>query len=150
MNFRDANIDDLPTVVELLADDPLGATREEFALPLPEAYMTAFNEILEQRGNRLIVGVDNNETVRACLQLTLIPAIARRGMKRALIEGVRVHSDLRGSNIGTEIFRYAIQEAQDAGCGLVQLTTDKTRPDAHRFYENLGFEASHIGMKLIL
>jgi len=150
MKFRDANIDDLPTIVELLADDPLGATREEFCIPLPDAYITAFSELREQDGNRLIVGVDDHEIVRACLQLTLIPGIARRGMKRALIEGVRVHSDVRGTSIGTEIFQYAIQEARKAGCGLIQLTTDKTRPDAHRFYEKLGFEDSHIGMKLIL
>ena len=150
MNFRDADIDDLPTVVELLADDPLGATREEVAIPLPEAYITAFGEILEQTGNRLIVGVDDNDRVQACLQLTIIPGIARYGIKRALIEGVRVHRDLRSANIGTEIFQYAIQEARKAKCGLVQLTTDKMRPNAHRFYANLGFEASHIGMKLIL
>ncbi|MDJ0920107.1 MAG: GNAT family N-acetyltransferase [Henriciella sp.] len=150
MIFRDAIRDDLPAIVQMLADDRLGATRETFADPLPDAYATAFDDICDQTGNRLIVAVDEYDRVSACLQLTFIPGIARRGMKRGLIEGVRVRRDLRGTNIGTRLFEYAIEAARTAGCGLVQLTTDKQRPDAHSFYEKLGFEASHTGMKLIL
>ncbi|MFB9374958.1 GNAT family N-acetyltransferase [Algimonas porphyrae] len=147
MIFRDAVEADLYAVVSLLADDVLGAERETLTDPLPPDYMSAFHELTQQSGNRLIVAVDGEGAVCACLQLTCIAGIARKGAKRALIEGVRVRTDYRGTGLGTQIFEYAIAEAREAGCHLVQLTTDKTRPDAHRFYERLGFEASHIGMK---
>ena len=148
--FRDATEQDLYAVVALLADDVLGAERETLSDPLPLEYIQAFQELMAQIGNRLIVAVDPGGAIKGCLQLTMIPGIARRGAKRATIEGVRVSRDQRSTGLGTRLFEYAIEEARKAGCQLVQLTTDKARPDAHRFYERLRFEPSHVGMKLTL
>ena len=134
----------------LLADDELGATREVFRDPLPTEYVRAFEEIERQTGNQIIVAVDENGAVNACLQLTITPGLGRFAMKRATIEAVRVSRDLRGTGLGTDLFKHAIDLAKEQGCGLVQLTTDNTREGAHRFYERLGFKASHIGMKLHL
>ena len=150
MKFRDAIADDLYDVVGLLADDMLGAAREQHEQPLPAAYSDAFEDLTKQSGNRLIVAVDEDGAIKGCLQLTITAGIARQGARRATIEGVRVASDLRGTGLGTELFEFAIAEARKAHCALIQLTTARTRPDAHRFYEGLGFEASHIGMKLHL
>ena len=150
MQFRDAQKNDLPAIVAMLADDDLGATRERNEVPLPTQYIDAFENIIAQTGNRLIVAIDTNNIVAGCLQLTITPGLARLGMSRATIEGVRIRSDLRSTGLGEKLFQYAIDQARNAGCGLVQLTTDRTRVDAHRFYERLGFEASHTGMKLIL
>ncbi len=147
--FRPATEADLPAIVRLLADDPLGATRERFEAPLPEAYGEAFAAIQAQAGNRILVALQDGRVV-GCLQLTIIPGLARLGMARGQIEAVRVDETARGQGLGEALFRHAIDEARAAGCGLVQLTTDKTRPDAHRFYERLGFVASHEGMKLKL
>ncbi|MEL6871073.1 MAG: GNAT family N-acetyltransferase [Pseudomonadota bacterium] len=150
MQFRDATEQDLAAIVALLADDILGAQRELVAEPLPNEYAAAFQELSQQAGNRLIVAEDEAQRIVGCLQLTITPGIARRGAKRATIEGVRVAANTRGSGLGAQIIKYAIDQARCANCHLVQLTTDKTRPDAHRFYENLGFLPSHIGMKLNL
>ncbi|WP_185830791.1 GNAT family N-acetyltransferase [Siminovitchia terrae] len=140
---------DLKEIVRLLADDELGSKREKYEDPLPEAYYNAFSAIESQGGNQILL-VTNNEIVIGCLQLTIIPGLARLGMKRAQIEGVRVDKNYRGQKIGEALFREAITIAKSEGCGLVQLTTDKDRKDAHRFYEKLGFNSSHEGMKLIL
>lgn len=150
MKFRKATLDDLSAVVKLLADDPLGAEREQFEDPLPAQYIEAFHAMERQPGNCLIVAVDDRNTVHGCLQLTITPGIARKGMFRATIEGVRISHAHRGSGLGTKLFEFAIDEAKKANCGLVQLTTDRSRGGAHRFYEALGFEPTHIGMKLIL
>lgn len=150
MIFRDATEADLPAIVALLADDALGATREQLADPLPEPYVTVFRALTAQQGNHLIVSCDDQHTVLACLQLVITPGIARMGATRATIEGVRVRADQRGTGLGKRLVEYAINEVRKAGCQIVQLTTDKQRPDAHRFYEALGFQPSHIGMKLIL
>ncbi|MEM7123399.1 MAG: GNAT family N-acetyltransferase [Pseudomonadota bacterium] len=150
MRLRTATKDDLQAIVALLADDVLGATRERLEDPLPAAYVEAFDAIERQSGNRIIVAVDDNDDVMGCLQLTLTPGLARHGMMRATIEAVRIARNHRNTGLGEQMFRFAIDEAKKAGCGLVQLTTDRTRPDAHRFYERLGFEPSHIGMKLNL
>lgn len=150
MKFREARREDLPAVVALLADDPLGATREKFEDPLPAEYTDAFEAMQRQGGNRLIVVEGAGGDILGFLQLTFTPGIARLGMTRATIEGVRVAAGQRGEGLGEKLFLYAIDEARMAGCGLVQLTTDVSRPDAHRFYEKLGFEASHTGMKLKL
>ena len=150
MRFRMATLDDLAAIVKLLADDPLGAEREEFRDPLPPEYVAAFHAIERQTGNCVIVVVDNKNIVHGCLQLTYTPGIARKGMCRATIEGVRVSRAHRGSGLGAKLVAFAIEEARKANCGLVQLTTDRTRYDAHRFYEKLGFEPSHIGMKFKL
>ncbi|MGE5674084.1 MAG: N-acetyltransferase family protein [Mycobacterium leprae] len=145
--FRLANREDLPAIVRMLADDLLGARREEYTLPLPPSYYTAFEAIDSDPNNELIVA-ELDGTVCGVLQLTYIPYLTYRGRWRALIEGVRVDSSRRGSGIGRKLFQWAIERAQEKGCHLVQLTTDKARPDALRFYESLGFVASHEGMKL--
>lgn len=150
MRFRDASEEDLYSIVSLLADDILGAERERFENPLPREYIQAFRELTAQTGNRLIVAVDPEGNITGCLQITFIPGIARAGAKRAVIEGVRVSANERDSGLGTELFEFAIEEARKANCKLVQLTTDKERPDAKRFYERLGFQPTHEGMKLML
>lgn len=149
MVIRRATDADLPAIVRLLADDPLGATREQSVDPLPDAYRRAFAAIESQEGNDLLVADDAGEVV-GCLQLTVIPCISRMGATRAQIEGVRVASTRRGAGLGEALMRDAIAHATRAGCTVVQLTTDVSRRDAQRFYERLGFEASHVGMKLAL
>lgn len=149
MEFRQATLHDLAAIVRLLADDELGATRERFEEPLPQSYINAFLAIEEQKGNSLLVAEENNEII-GCLQLTFIPGIARLGMTRAQIEGVRVDRRYRGKRVGEALFQYAIDLAKAHGCGLIQLTTDKNRKEAHKFYDRLGFISSHEGMKLQL
>src|SRR5688572_5129000 len=131
----------------MLADDPLGATRE--GDPGDVRYQIAFMEIAADPQQNLMVGVLGAEAV-ATMQLTIIPGLSRIGSKRALIEAVRVRGDQRGSGFGRQMIAWAIAEARHKGCVMVQLTSDKTRADAHRFYESLGFESSHLGMKLAL
>ncbi len=156
MEIRPATLGDLAGIVRLLADDPLGAQRERVENPLPPAYTEAFDAIARQHGNQVLVlvaveaGPGGNDRVVGCLQLTFIPGLARLGATRAQIDGVRVDTRHRGQGIGEALTRNAIDLAREAGCGLVQLTTDKSRRDAHRFYERLGFIASHEGMKLTL
>ena len=147
--IRLASIDDLAALVELLADDDLGKQREQLATPPLPAYQHAFRAITEDPNQRLYV-LDIDGRVAGCLQLSLIPGLSRTGMWRGQIESVRVHRDFRGGGFGRQLFEHAITQAQEAGCGLVQLTTDKSRPDALRFYQSLGFAASHEGMKLAL
>jgi len=147
--IRPATRADLPAIVALLADDALGAVREDASDPLPQAYWHAFAEIAAQPGNHLLVA-ERAGAVVGCLQLTLIPGLSRRGMKRGLVEAVRVSAACRGLEIGEALMRHAIEMSRTAGCGLVQLTSDNARPDAHRFYERLGFIASHAGFKLTL
>lgn len=147
VTIREAHSDDLPTIVALLADDPLGRTRE--APADLAAYRRAFAEIAAQPGNTILVA-DDDGTVVGCLQLTMIPGLARSGMRRGQIEGVRIAAAERGRKLGERLIAEAIARARAAGCGLVQLTTDRSRPDAHRFYERLGFVASHLGLKLML
>lgn len=147
--IRRARRDDIPAVVALLVDDPLGRQREDDSDPLPTAYYDAFDDMARQGGNMLLVAEQTGQVV-GCLQLTLIPGLSRRGMKRALIEGVRVAAAARGKGIGELMMRRAIELARREGCGLVELTSDRARGDAHRFYERLGFAASHVGMKLVL
>jgi ribosomal protein S18 acetylase RimI-like enzyme len=149
MLIRRATEEDLPAIVRLLADDPLGATRERVAEPLADAYRAAFAAMEAQTGNELLVAVIADQVV-GCLQLTLIPGLSRLGATRAQIEGVRVASAQRGSGIGEALMQHAITRATQAGCSLMQLTTDATRVDARRFYERLGFEATHVGLKLQL
>ena len=147
--IRLATRDDVHGVVELLASDPLGATRESLSTPLPEEYFTAFAEIHADSNNELVV-VEREGSIIGCLQLTFIPGLSRQAMTRALVEGVRVAESERGRGTGRQLLEWAIDRAWQRGCGLVQLTTDKQREDAHRFYESLGFVASHEGMKLSL
>ncbi|HEV7644825.1 MAG TPA: GNAT family N-acetyltransferase [Pyrinomonadaceae bacterium] len=155
ITFRQAALDDLPAIVRMLADDFLGATRENPAEPLEESYLKAFKEIDASDSNELIV-VESGSAKGASgiivgtMQLTFIPGISRLGAKRLLIEAVRVDSKLRGAGIGKKMVQWAIERAKTAGCQSVQLTSDNARKDAHRFYENLGFKGSHLGMKLSL
>ncbi|MDM0043414.1 GNAT family N-acetyltransferase [Variovorax dokdonensis] len=134
----------------MLADDPLGAQRERLADPLPPSYLQAFEAIERDPNNELVVAEDDAGGVVGVLQLTCTPYITHQGGWRATIEGVRVHKSCRSSGVGRQLFEWAIGRARERGCHLVQLTTDKQRPDALRFYEQLGFVASHEGMKLKL
>jgi GNAT superfamily N-acetyltransferase len=145
--FREAVHADLPAIVALLADDVLGKARD--VAVLDDAYEQAFADIDADPRNLLVVAEDNAE-VLACLQITYIPGLGRHGAERALVEAVRVRSDRRGQGIGAQLMKWVIEQARQRGCGLVQLTTDKSRLDAHRFYARLGFVASHEGMKLTL
>lgn len=149
IRIDEATIDDLEEVVALLADDVLGATRETSPPPLDPCYVRAFEAIAADPLHSLLV-VREAGRVAACLQLRLMPSLSRRGMLRALIENVRVAKAARGRGLGELLMDAAIERARAAGCGLVQLTTDRQRVDAHRFYERLGFEATHLGMKLKL
>jgi len=146
VHIRTARRDDVPAIVHLLADDTFGASREQPTDPLPQAYWDAFDAISIQGGNELLVAEANGEVV-GCLQLTVIPGLSRVGALRAQIEGVRVSSRHRGQRIGEALVDAATERAKTLGCVLVQLTTDRRRVDAHRFYERLGFESTHIGMK---
>lgn len=147
--FRRAVRADVPEIVRLLADDPLGSKRERYELPLPASYLTAFEAIDSDPDNELVVACLGTR-IAGVLQLTFIPYLTYQGSWRALIEGVRVASGLRSAGIGKALFEWAISRARERGCHLVQLTTDKSRPGALRFYEALGFVASHEGMKLHL
>ena len=147
LTYRLATEADLPEIVSMLADDELGATRETFQLPLPTAYLEAFQRITNDEQQELTV-VEVSGAVVATFQLTFIQYLTYRGGVRAQIEAVRVKSTHRGQGIGTEIFEYAIRRAKQKGAHVLQLTTDKERPDAKRFYASLGFIDSHEGMKL--
>src|SRR5579883_1898335 len=140
--IRRAERADVPAIVQLLADDDLGATRETATEPLPESYFAAFEAIEGDGCNELIV-VEAEGEVIGTLQLTVIPYLTYRGGKRAQIEAVRVAPLFRGRGVGRELFAWAVARARERGCHLVQLTTDTRRPDARRFYESLGFVASH-------
>jgi GNAT superfamily N-acetyltransferase len=144
--IRRATALDVPGIVAMLADDPLGARRES---PGDPAYATAFADIDADPRQFLAVADVDGEVV-GTLQLTFIPGLSRRGATRALIEAVRVRADQRGGGLGRELALWAIDTARARGAALVQLTTDASRADAHRFYERLGFVASHVGMKLML
>lgn len=148
--FREAEEADLPAIVALLADDALGATRERLEDPLPACYREAFARMREAGGHKLIVAVDAGGAIVGCLQLMLLPGLARQGMIRAQIEAVRIAAPLRGRGLGGRLILDAVARARAAGCGLVQLTSDRSRGDAHRFYERLGFTASHVGFKMML
>ncbi len=147
MIIRVARREDLEAIVALLADDPLGASREAPGTPLNSGYIQAFMESENQWGNTIYVGTDDADRVIACLQLYILPGLTRTGTKRGQIEGVRIATSQRNTGLGQDLIRFAIAEAKRAGCGLVQLTTDLTREEARRFYERLGFERTHWGLK---
>ncbi len=147
LTFRKAEKKDLPAVVALLADDDIAENRETGAVS-PE-YERAFAEMAADHANSILLAEQNGEIVGS-LQLVIVPTLSRHGTKRALIEAVRVRADRRGQMLGTQLMRHAIELARAAGCGLVQLTSDKRRKRAHLFYRRLGFEQSHEGFKLEL
>ena len=144
--IRRAWIEDLGAVIALLADDPLGSGRESSDLA---PYVTAFDQISADPNQFLAVAEADGRIV-GTLQLSFIAGLSRGGMRRGLIEAVRVAGDLRGRKIGEALIHWAMDMCRKEGCGLVQLTTDKSRTDAHRFYDRLGFEASHLGYKRML
>jgi ribosomal protein S18 acetylase RimI-like enzyme len=149
MNFRPAEVKDLPEIVRMLADDFLGATRERYENPLPGSYVNAFEEIEADKNNELIVAESDGKIV-GTLQITFTPSISFQGGKRATVESVRVDGKYRGQGIGKELMLWAIERAKKENCVAIQLTTNAERADAHRFYEDLGFKGSHLGMKLHL
>jgi GNAT superfamily N-acetyltransferase len=149
MLFRAATARDLPAILALLVDDELGKLREDLGTPTNPRYLEAFSAI-ERDPNQLLAVADQDGHVVGCLQLTFTPGLSRLGMWRGQIEAVRVAAAQRGSGVGKAMMLWAIEQCRARGCGLVQLTTDKRRADAHRFYAALGFEASHEGMKLAL
>ncbi|WP_437376180.1 N-acetyltransferase family protein [Inquilinus limosus] len=146
VTMRAAEATDLPALLRLLADDPLGKNRET-AVEAP--YQAAFAAIAADPNQKLVVAELDGRVV-GCFQLSFIPGLSRRGAWRAQIESVHIDSALRGRGAGRVMMEWAIARARERGCALVQLTTDKRRPDAHRFYARLGFVASHEGMKLEL
>jgi GNAT superfamily N-acetyltransferase len=146
VTMRPAEAGDLPAILRLLADDPLGKNREA-AVEAP--YQAAFAAIAADPNHEMVVAELDGQVV-GCFQLSFIPGLSRRGAWRAQIESVRIDSALRGRGAGRTMMEWAIAQARTRGCALVQLTTDKRRPDAHRFYARLGFVASHEGMKLEL
>ncbi|MBY8977029.1 GNAT family N-acetyltransferase [Rhodobacteraceae bacterium NNCM2] len=143
MMIREATAADLDQIAALLADDGLGRGRER---PGDPVYAEAFARMGTQPGNIYLLAVEGDE-VLGCLQYTVIHGLSRSGASRAQIEGVRVRADQRGRRIGDQLMNAAIDRAHADGCALMQLTTDRQREDAHRFYERLGFKASHWGMK---
>jgi ribosomal protein S18 acetylase RimI-like enzyme len=144
--FRRATAADVPAIVALLADDVLGAAREA---PGDPSYAAAFAAI-EADANQLLAVAEDQGRVAGCLQVSFIPGLSHRGAWRGQVESVRVAADRRGSGLGRELLAWAIAQCRARGCTIVQLTTDKSRAQARRFYESLGFTASHEGMKLRL
>lgn len=149
LEFRLATLQDLDQIVAMLADDVLGSKRERYEQPLPASYLQAFQAIAEDPNNELVVACFENEVV-GVQQITFTPYITHQGGWRATIEGVRTVSSVRGKGVGTQLINWAIERAKERGCHLIQLTTDKQRPDAMRFYERLGFQATHEGLKMKL
>lgn len=147
--FRRASAADLTTIVTLLADDVLGAAREAVRPEDAAQYREAFSEI-EADPNQFLCVVEDGSEIVGTFQLTIIPGLSRRGAKRAQIESVRVSHSRRNEQIGEAMFKWAIDYSRSHGCALMQLTTDKARPDAHRFYDRMGFEPTHVGYKLQL
>ncbi|MFD7226864.1 GNAT family N-acetyltransferase [Streptomyces sp. NPDC059881] len=147
LQIRPASPADIPAIVAMLADDPLGARRESPDDLTP--YTAAFDRLAEDPNQHLVVAEREGRIV-GTLQLTVIPGLSRRGATRAVIEGVRIHADERGDGLGGRLIEWAVDESRRRDCQLVQLTSDVSRTDAHRFYERLGFEASHVGFKRTL
>ncbi len=169
-SLREATIEDLSEIVRMLADDFLGQQRERFEDPLPESYVKAFREIEGDQNNELIVAVlseppevscgfrvatsdppvttgGSDKTIVGTMQLTFTPSISFQGGKRCTVESVRVDEKFRVKGIGRDMMLWAIDRAKEKGCISMQLTTNNDRTDAHRFYANLGFSSSHLGMK---
>jgi GNAT superfamily N-acetyltransferase len=149
IRFRLAKRADVPSIVRMLADDELGSQRERYEDPLPEVYFSAFEQIESDPNHELIV-VEQDGEVIGTLHLMFLPSISFQGGLRAQIESVRVDKRFRSQGIGSAMMGWSVQRAKQRGAHVVQLTTHKTRVDAHRFYERLGFKGSHLGMKLSL
>ncbi len=150
MNFRKATVKDLSTIIGMLADDELGQQREDFKTPLPQYYLTAFEHITTDENQELIVVENDDLELIGTFQLSFIQYLTYRGGIRAQIEAVRIRKDKRGLGIGKTMFKWAINRAKERNAHILQLTTDKKRPNAIQFYEDLGFKSSHEGMKMHL
>lgn len=148
MKFRKATKNDVSKIVEMIADDELGKARENFQTPLPTEYLKAFENINADQNQELIIVENENSEIIGTLQLTFIQYLTYRGGIRAQIEAVRIRKDQRGLGIGKTMFQWAINRAKERNAHLLQLTTDKKRPKAIKFYEALGFKATHEGMKM--
>lgn len=149
VTFRRATAADLPAIVAMLADDGLGWGREDASLPLARGYLDAFAAI-EADPNQMLTVAEADGAVVGTLQLSFLPGLSHKGAWRGQVESVRVASLRRGTGLGQAMLEWAVGQCRARGCRMVQLTTDKTRADAHRFYERLGFKASHEGFKLVL
>ena len=147
--FRLAKRGDLPAIVRMLADDDLGSRRERYENPLSESYYAAFEQIDRDSNHELVVAELNGEVI-GTLHLMFLPSLSFQGGLRAQVESVRVDKPYQGKGIGSDMMRWSIERAKGWGAHVVQLTTHKSREDAHRFYERLGFVGSHLGMKLSL
>jgi GNAT superfamily N-acetyltransferase len=150
VTLRRAVAGDIPEIVALLAADQLGSTRDGIASPEDLAAYTAAFEAIDRDPAHLLLVAEAGQGLVGTLQLSFLPGLARRGALRAQIEAVRVHQDYRDHGLGAAMLTWAIDESRRRDCALVQLTTDKTRTSAHRFYRRLGFAATHEGMKLAL
>jgi len=148
MTFRKATKNDVSKIVEMIADDELGKTRDNFQIPLPTEYLKAFEKIIADQNQELIVVENENAEIIGTLQLSFIQYLTYRGGIRAQIEAVRIRKDQRGLGIGKAMFKWAIKRSKERNAHLLQLTTDKKRPKAIKFYEDLGFKATHEGMKI--
>lgn len=150
MIIRPAKKEDVSAIVEMIANDKLGQLRENFQSPLPENYYDAFENIDSDPNQELMVMENDNEKIIGTLQLSFIQYLTYQGGVRAQIEAVRIHEDHRGKGIGQLVFEWAIQRSKEKGAHVLQLTTDKKRQEALKFYKKLGFTSSHEGMKLHL
>ncbi len=148
MEFRKATKRDIKDIVAMLADDALGSQRENFKSPLPASYQEAFENIDADPHQELIVVENENAEVIGTLQLSFIQYLTYQGGIRAQIEAVRIRKNQRGKGLGTKMFEWAIERSKERGAHVLQLTSDKKRPQAIKFYESLGFAATHEGMKL--
>ncbi|ASW73030.1 GNAT family acetyltransferase [Chryseobacterium piperi] len=148
LHLRKAAFQDLGIIIEMLADDVLGQTREELTDPIQEYYINAFHAIDKDPNQDLVVLVDEQENVLETLQITYLQYLNHKGSQRALIESVRIHSSQRGKGLGEKMFQLAIERAKEHGVAIIQLTSDKKHTEALKFYEKLGFIASHEGFKM--
>ncbi len=147
--FRRAVSSDLPAIVAMLADDMLGRQRENTSEPVAECYRQAF-EAIHADPNQLLAVAELDGTVVGTLQISFMPGLSRQGAWRAEIESVRVSNQARGAGLGRRMMEWAIEQCRRRDCQIVQLTSDLKRVDAHRFYDQLGFSASHKGYKMTL
>jgi len=148
MKFREATEKDVVKIVEMIADDKLGKTRENFQIPLPKEYINAFEVINADQNQELIVVENEAAEIIGTLQLSFLQYLTYQGGIRAQIEAVRIRKDQRGKGLGKQLFKWAIERAKSKNAHVLQLTTDKKRQNAIVFYEELGFTASHEGMKM--
>ena len=146
-HIRDAHEADLPRIVELLAQLSLDAPREWPDEPLPASYLAAFEAIVADQRQRLLV-VEAQGQIAGSAVLIIVPNLSHQGRPYAIIENIVIDTGARGAGYGEKLVRYAIEEARKAGCYKLSLTSNKRRPDAHRFYERLGFQATHEGYRL--